>query len=99
MVRIRLRRMGAKKSPFYRIVVADKRSPRDGRFIESIGTYNPNTQPETVELEMERAAYWLSTGAQPSDGVVRLLRRVKLIDETGKPIPYTPPVVEATVTA
>ncbi len=99
MVRIRLRRMGAKKAPFYRIVVADKRSPRDGRFIESIGTYNPNTQPETVDLEMARAAYWLGTGAQPSDGVVRLLRRVKLIDETGKPIPYTPPVVEATVTA
>jgi small subunit ribosomal protein S16 len=99
MVRIRLRRMGAKKSPFYRIVVADKRSPRDGRFIESIGTYNPNTQPETVDLEMERAAYWLSTGAQPSDGVVRLLRRVKLLDETGKPIPYTPPVVEAAAAA
>ncbi len=99
MVRIRLRRMGAKKSPFYRIVVADKRSPRDGRFIESIGTYNPNTQPETVELEMERAAYWLSTGAQPSDGVVRLLRRVKLLDETGKPIPYAPPVVEAAAVA
>ena len=53
MVRIRLRRMGAKKAPFYRIVVADKRSPRDGRFIESIGTYNPHTQPETVELQME----------------------------------------------
>lgn len=99
MVRIRLRRMGAKKSPFYRIVVADKRSPRDGRFIESIGTYNPHTQPETVELQMERAAYWLSAGAQPSDGVTPLLRRLKLLDETGKPIPYAPPVVEATATA
>ena len=72
MVRIRLRRMGAKKTPFYRIVVTDKRSPRDGRFIESIGTYNPNTDPETVELKMDRAAYWLGTGAQASDGVVRL---------------------------
>lgn len=90
MVRIRLRRMGAKKAPFYRIVVADKRSPRDGRFIESIGTYNPHTQPETVDLQMERAAYWLSNGAQPSDGVVRILQRVNLVDANGAPIPYTP---------
>ena len=95
MVRIRLRRMGAKKSPFYRIVVADKRSPRDGRFIESIGTYNPNTQPETVDLQMERAAYWLSNGAQPSDGVIRLLQRVNLLDQAGNPVPYTP-AAEAT---
>lgn len=90
MVRIRLRRMGAKKAPFYRIVVADKRSPRDGRFIESIGTYNPHTQPETVDLQMERAAYWLSNGAQPSDGVIRILQRVNLVDANGAPIPYTP---------
>lgn len=90
MVRIRLRRMGAKKSPFYRIVVADKRSPRDGRFIESIGTYNPNTQPETVDLKADRAAYWLGNGAQPSDGVVRILRRANLIDEKGNAVPYTP---------
>lgn len=88
MVRIRLRRMGAKKAPFYRIVVADKRSPRDGRFIESIGTYNPHTQPETVELQMERAAYWLHNGAQPSDGVVRILQRVNLLDASGNPVPY-----------
>lgn len=90
MVRIRLRRMGAKKAPFYRIVVADKRSPRDGRFIESIGTYNPHTQPETVDLQMERAAYWLSNGAQPSDGVIRILQRVNLVDASGAPVPYTP---------
>ncbi|MFN3979710.1 MAG: 30S ribosomal protein S16 [Caldilinea sp.] len=90
MVRIRLRRMGAKKAPFYRIVVADKRSPRDGRFIESIGTYNPHTQPETVDLQMERAAYWLSNGAQPSDGVIRILQRVNLVDASGNPVPYTP---------
>lgn len=98
MVRIRLRRMGAKKSPFYRIVVADKRSPRDGRFIESIGTYNPHTQPETVDLQMERAAYWLSNGAQPSDGVIRILQRVNLVDAKGNPVPYTSaetPAVEA----
>ncbi len=90
MVRIRLRRMGAKKTPFYRIVVTDKRSPRDGRFIESIGTYNPNTDPETVELKMDRAAYWLGTGAQASDGVVRILRRANLVDEKGNAVPYTP---------
>ena len=87
MVRIRLRRMGAKKSPFYRIVVADKRSPRDGRFIETIGTYDPNTQPETVTLNMERAAHWLSVGAQPSDGVIRILKRLGLIDANGTPLP------------
>ena len=63
MVRIRLRRMGAKKKPFYRIIIADKQSPRDGRFIESIGTYDPNTKPETVQMQHERAAYWLGVGA------------------------------------
>ncbi|MBK8046285.1 MAG: 30S ribosomal protein S16 [Anaerolineales bacterium] len=88
MVRIRLRRMGAKKSPYYRIVVTDKRSPRDGRFIEAIGTYDPHTQPETVTLELARAAHWLSQGAQPSEGTVRLLRRANLIDDAGKPVPF-----------
>jgi len=87
VVRIRLRRMGAKKKPFYRIVVADKRSPRDGRFIETIGTYNPLTNPETVEIKLERAAHWLSKGAQPSDAVARLLRTAGLLDENGKPLP------------
>lgn len=90
MVRIRLRRMGAKKSPYYRIVVTDKRSPRDGRFIESIGTYDPNTKPETVHLEMERAAHWLANGAQASEGAIRILQRAKLVDEKGKAIAYTP---------
>jgi small subunit ribosomal protein S16 len=90
VVRIRLRRMGAKKSPYYRIVVTDKRSPRDGRFIEAIGTYDPNTKPETVTLEMERAAHWLANGAQASEGAIRILQRAKLIDEKGKAIPYTP---------
>jgi small subunit ribosomal protein S16 len=83
--------MGAKKSPFYRIVVADKRSPRDGRFIETIGTYDPNTQPETVTLDMQRAAHWLSVGAQPSDGVDRILKRLALIDANGKPLPLAAP--------
>ena len=65
MVRIRLRRMGAKKTPFYRIVVTDKRSPRDGRFIESIGTYNPNTDPETVELKMDLSLIHISEPTRP----------------------------------
>ena len=87
MVRIRLRRMGAKKKPFYRIVVADKRSPRDGRFIETIGTYDPLTNPTTVEIKLDRAAHWLSVGAQPSEAVERLLRKAGLIDENSKPVP------------
>jgi small subunit ribosomal protein S16 len=74
MVRIRLRRVGAKKQPSYRIVVADKEAPRDGRFIENIGYFNPRTEPETVELDAERALYWLSVGAQPSEAVARLLK-------------------------
>ncbi len=73
MVSIRLRRTGAKKQPSYRIVVTDKKSPRDGRFIENIGHFNPRTEPETVVLNNERALYWLSVGAQPSDAVRRLL--------------------------
>ena len=74
MVRIRLRRVGAKKQPSYRIVVADKDAPRDGRFIENIGYFNPRTEPETVELNADRALYWLSVGAQPSEAVARLLK-------------------------
>ena len=72
-VKIRLRRMGQKKAPFYRIVVADSRSPRDGRFIEEIGTYNPNTQPSTIQIKSDRAQYWLGVGAQPSEPVFKLL--------------------------
>jgi small subunit ribosomal protein S16 len=74
MVRIRLRRQGAKKQPSYRVVVADQHAPRDGRIIESIGFYNPRTEPETVQIDVERAKYWLSQGAQPSEGVARLLK-------------------------
>ncbi len=72
-VRIRLKRMGAKKRPFYRVVVADARSPRDGRFIETLGTYNPLTKPAEVHLKTERVQAWLAQGAQPSDTVKRLL--------------------------
>lgn len=75
MVRIRLRRMGSKHQALYRIVVADKESPRDGAFIEIIGTYNPRTQPETVTLQEARALYWMKVGAQPSDSVLQLFRK------------------------
>ncbi len=95
MVRIRLRRMGAKKKPFYRIVVADKRSPRDGRFIETIGTYDPMTEPATVELQLDRAAHWLSVGAQPTDALVLILKSKNLLDDDGKPIPFAEEAVEA----
>ncbi|MDO5717524.1 MAG: 30S ribosomal protein S16 [Tissierellia bacterium] len=73
-VKIRLKRMGAKKRPFYRVVVADSRAPRDGRFIEEIGYYNPLTEPVTVKVDNERANYWISTGAKPTDTVNRLFK-------------------------
>jgi small subunit ribosomal protein S16 len=76
MVKIRLRRVGAKKQPSYRIVVTNSESPRDGRFIEKIGFFNPRTEPETIQLDAERAQYWLSVGAQPSAAVARLLKNV-----------------------
>ena len=83
MVRIRLRRMGAKKKPFYRVVVANQRSPRDGRFIENIGTYDPLTDPPTVSIRSDRAAHWLQQGAQPSEAVARMLKKIGLLDENG----------------
>jgi len=73
MVKIRLRRVGAKKQASFRVVVADSRSPRDGRFIEEIGFYNPRTEPETLRIKEDRALYWLSVGAQPTDSMARLL--------------------------
>ena len=75
MVKIRLRRVGAKKQPSYRIVVADSRSPRDGRFIETIGSYNPRTEPETIRYKEDRALHWLSVGAQPTAAVARMLEK------------------------
>ncbi|MGI5917918.1 MAG: 30S ribosomal protein S16 [Anaerolineae bacterium] len=75
MVRIRLRRVGAKKQPSYRVVVADQRSPRDGRFIEIIGNYNPRTDPPTVNIKEDRALFWLSQGAQPTEAVQRMLEK------------------------
>ncbi len=75
MLKIRLRRVGAKKQPSYRIVVADSREPRDGRFIEAIGFYNPRTDPETVQVQEGRALHWLSVGAQPTETAARLLEK------------------------
>ena len=73
-VKIRLRRMGQKKNPIYRIIVADSRSPRNGRFIEEIGTYNPNTDPSEYKIDEELAKKWLTNGAQPTDVVAKLLK-------------------------
>ena len=73
-VKIRLRRMGQKKNPFYRIVVSDSRSPRDGKFIEEIGTYNPNTDPSTFKVDEEAAKKWLANGAKPTEVVGKILK-------------------------
>ena len=77
MVKIRLRRMGAKKAPFYRIIVADSRSPRDGRCIEEIGTYDPSAEGEKIKVNAERAKYWMANGAQPTDTVRGLLKKLE----------------------
>jgi small subunit ribosomal protein S16 len=74
LVKIRLKRMGATKRPFYRVVVADSRSPRDGRFIENIGKYHPLEDPSVIDIDQDRALYWLSQGAQPTQQVQNLLR-------------------------
>lgn len=79
MVKIRLRRMGAKKAPFYRIVVADSRYPRDGRFIEEIGTYDPTAEPMALKVDAERAQAWIKTGAQPTETVKALLKKAGAI--------------------
>ena len=79
MVKMRLRRMGQKKAPFYRIIVADSRSPRDGRFIEEIGIYDPNTEPSTLKFDEEAAKKWLATGAQPTETVGKLLKIAEVI--------------------
>lgn len=79
MVKIRLRRMGAKKAPFYRIVVADSRFPRDGRFIEELGTYNPLKEPAEVKIDGERTQKWIKDGAQPTETVRRLLKKAGVL--------------------
>ena len=79
MVKIRMRRMGAKKAPYYRIVVADARSPRDGRCIEEIGSYNPLTEPATITVDVEKAQQWIKNGAQPTDTVKALLKKANVL--------------------
>ncbi|MBN1176620.1 MAG: 30S ribosomal protein S16 [Dehalococcoidales bacterium] len=81
MLRIRLRRVGAKKKPSYRLVVADVRAPRDGAFVETIGHYDPMTEPETIVIKEERALHWLSQGAKPSDTSARLLGKAGILDK------------------
>ena len=78
-VKIRLRRMGAKKAPFYRVVVADSRSPRDGRFIEEIGYYDPTKEPSVVKIDAEKAKKWIANGAQPTDTVRVLLKNNNIL--------------------
>ncbi|MEE3342667.1 MAG: 30S ribosomal protein S16 [Bacilli bacterium] len=80
-VKIRLKRMGAKKAPFYRIIVADSRSPRDGRFIENLGTYNPLTNPAEVNIKEEETLEWLSKGAQPTDTVRNILSKAGIMEK------------------
>lgn len=83
-VKIRLRRMGSNKAPFYRLVVADSRFPRDGRFIEEIGYYNPVSEPKIVKIDGDKAKEWIAKGAQPTEGVVRLLEAQGIIEKTEK---------------
>ena len=78
-VKIRLRRVGAKKAPFYHVVIADSRSPRDGKFIEQIGTYNPLTDPAQINIDAEKANKWLKNGAQPTDTVRALLKKSEIL--------------------
>ena len=82
-VKIRLRRMGYKKHPFYRVIVADSRSPRDGRFIEEIGTYDPNQEPSVVKIDEEAAKKWLATGAQPTESVATVPRHLPAAARSG----------------
>ena len=80
-VKIRLRRMGQKKAPFYRIVVADSRAPRDGRFIAEIGTFDPSTEPSTFKIDEEAAKTWIANGAQPTDAVSKILKNAGIIQK------------------
>jgi small subunit ribosomal protein S16 len=95
MVKIRLMRMGAKKRPFFRVVVADSRSPRDGRFIENIGKYHPLTHPSVMEIDQERALHWLRNGAQPTQSAKVLLQKTGIWSAfTGEPAPAEQPAAE-----
>ncbi len=96
MLKIRLRRTGARKKPSYRIVVAESTAPRDGKYVEIIGTYDPLTDPATVKLDGDRAKHWLSVGAQPTERVVKLMAREGLVDAPARPAAAT---ATATTTA
>ena len=87
MLRIRLRRVGRKKQPSYRIVVADVRAPRDGAIVEQVGHYNPLTDPPTIVVDAEKVKHWISVGAKPSDTVERLLQRQGVVATAGQPVP------------
>jgi small subunit ribosomal protein S16 len=80
MVKMRLKRMGAKKAPFYRVIVADSRSPRDGRFIDEVGYYNPMTNPAEIKIDAEKAKTWIANGAQPTETVKALLKKNGIVD-------------------
>lgn len=95
MIKLRLRRMGSKRRPSYRVVVTDSRSPRDGRFIETLGYYDPLTDPATIRIDNDRARHWLGVGAQPTDTVRDILRREGLV--SAKPV-ATVPAAAATAT-
>ncbi len=95
MLKLRLTRMGAKGQPHYRIVVQEARSKRDGRFVENVGHYNPLTEPSTIVLDGERARYWLSQGAQPTERVAKLLKIQGVTDAAGKVIATEPVAAEA----
>ena len=86
MVKLRLQRMGANKKPFYRVVVADSRAPRDGKFIEEIGYYNPMTDPADIKIDEEKAQKWLGTGAQPTDTVKKLFQKSGILQKAVKPM-------------
>ncbi len=94
MLRIRLRRTGKKKQPYYRVVVADQRAPRDGDFVEVIGHYNPRTNPSTIDLKEDRVKHWLSVGAQPSETVHRVLHKAGLMETAPPPRPTKPSKAE-----
>ena len=93
MVRIRLRRMGSKKQAQYRIVVTDREAPRDGAFIETIGLYNPRTEPSTITVQEDRALYWMNVGAQPSDSCAQLLKKLGTLDRFARLKKGEPPEV------
>ncbi len=99
MLKIRLMRMGMKGAPSYRVVVADARSPRDGRIVENIGWYNPLTDPSTITINAERANHWLSVGAQPTESAHSLLERAGIIERTSPAPATTSPAPKATKTA